>query len=66
MVITGRSVNGAFMRASMRPTLRSVIVNLGSVSHVVRGENETATIHPKGMPETLPVSRAYLHMFRQM
>lgn len=45
---------------------RSVIVNLGSVSHVTRGLNETATIHLKGRPETLPVSRAYLHLFRQM
>jgi len=45
---------------------RSVIVNLGSVSHVARGLNETATIHLKGRPETLPVSRAYVHLFRQM
>jgi DNA-binding LytR/AlgR family response regulator len=45
---------------------RSVIVNLGAVSHVTRGLNETATIHLKGRPETLPVSRAYLHLFRQM
>ncbi len=45
---------------------RSVIVNLGSVSHVTRGNNETATIHLKGRPETLPVSRAYVHLFRQM
>jgi len=45
---------------------RSVIVNLGAVSHVARGPNETATIHLKGRPETLPVSRAYVHLFRQM
>lgn len=45
---------------------RSVIVNLGSVSHIARGLNETATIHLKGRPETLPVSRAYVHLFRQM
>jgi DNA-binding LytR/AlgR family response regulator len=45
---------------------RSVIVNLGAVSHVTRGPNETATIHLKGRPETLPVSRAYVHLFRQM
>jgi len=45
---------------------RSVIVNLGSVSHVTRGLNETATIHLKGRPETLPVSRAFVHLFRQM
>jgi DNA-binding LytR/AlgR family response regulator len=45
---------------------RSVIVNLRSVSHVTRGPNETATIHLKGRPETLPVSRPYVSLFRQM
>jgi DNA-binding LytR/AlgR family response regulator len=45
---------------------RSVIVNLASISQVVRGHNETATIHLKGRPETLPVSRAYVHLFKQM
>jgi DNA-binding LytR/AlgR family response regulator len=45
---------------------RSVVVNLKSVSHVVRGENETADLHLKGRPEVLPVSRSYLHLFRQM
>ncbi|HJW50737.1 MAG TPA: LytTR family DNA-binding domain-containing protein [Burkholderiaceae bacterium] len=45
---------------------RSVVVNLGAVSHVTRGLNETADIHLKGRPEVLPVSRSYLHLFRQM
>ena len=45
---------------------RSVIVNLGSVDRVTRGPNETATIHLRGRPETLPVSRAYVQLFRQM
>jgi DNA-binding LytR/AlgR family response regulator len=45
---------------------RSAIVNLRAVSHVVRGENETATIYLKGRPESLPVSRAHLDLFRQM
>jgi DNA-binding LytR/AlgR family response regulator len=45
---------------------RSVVVNLSSVSHVVRGPNETADIHLKGRDEVLPVSRSYLHLFRQM
>lgn len=45
---------------------RSVAVNLQSISHVVRGDNETAEIHLKGRPEVLPVSRSYLHLFRQM
>lgn len=45
---------------------RSVIVNLRAISHVVRGENETGSIHLKGRREVLPVSRGYLHLFRQM
>ena len=45
---------------------RSVVVNLRAVSHVTRGTNETADIHLKGRQETLPVSRTYLHLFRQM
>jgi DNA-binding LytR/AlgR family response regulator len=45
---------------------RSVVVNLRSISHVTRGLNETADIHIKGRGEVLPVSRSYLHLFRQM
>ncbi|MEO7246065.1 MAG: LytTR family DNA-binding domain-containing protein [Rubrivivax sp.] len=45
---------------------RSVIVNLGYVTQVVRGANETADVHLRGRPERLPVSRSYLHVFRQM
>jgi DNA-binding LytR/AlgR family response regulator len=45
---------------------RSVLVNLKSIKHVVRGDNETADIHLKNRPETLRVSRTYLHLFRQM
>jgi DNA-binding LytR/AlgR family response regulator len=45
---------------------RSVVVNLSAISHVTRGTNETADIHLKGRQETLPVSRSYLHLFRQM
>ena len=45
---------------------RSVVVNLRAISHVIRGENETAAIHLKGRKEVLPVSRSYLHLFRQM
>jgi DNA-binding LytR/AlgR family response regulator len=47
-------------------THRSVIVNLGCVSEVVRGVNETADLHIRGSDEVLPVSRSYLHHFRQM
>ncbi len=47
-------------------THRSVIVNLGCVSEVVRGVNETADLHIRGSSEVLPVSRNYLYHFRQM
>jgi DNA-binding LytR/AlgR family response regulator len=45
---------------------RSVIVNLQSVARVIRGQNETAELQLKGRREVLPVSRSYLHQFRQM
>lgn len=45
---------------------RSVVVNLRSVSHVSRDENETGCIHLKDRKEVLPISRSYLHLFRQM
>lgn len=45
---------------------RSVVVNLRAINHVTRGEHETASIHLKGRDEVLPVSRSYLHLFRQM
>lgn len=45
---------------------RSVVVNLGAVSHVTRGDGDTAAIHLKNRGETLPVSRSYLHLFRTM
>lgn len=45
---------------------RSVVVNLHAVSHLTRGPNETADLHLRGRAEVLPVSRSYLHLFRQM
>jgi DNA-binding LytR/AlgR family response regulator len=45
---------------------RSAVVNLRAIDHVRRGDNETADIYLKGRPEVLPVSRNYLHLFRQM
>jgi DNA-binding LytR/AlgR family response regulator len=45
---------------------RSVVVNLKSVAHVTRNLNETADVHLKGREDVLPVSRSYLHVFRQM
>jgi len=45
---------------------RSVIVNLHQVAQVNRGPNETAEIQMKGRQESLPVSRSFVHVFRQM
>jgi len=45
---------------------RSVVVNLRAIGHVTRHDNETADIHLKGRVEVLPVSRNYVHLFRQM
>ena len=45
---------------------RSVIVALPFVTQVVRGANETADVHLRGRSEVLPVSRSWLHVFRQM
>ena len=45
---------------------RSVIVNLHRVSQVTRSLNETAELHLAGRPEVLPVSRSFVHLFRQM
>jgi DNA-binding LytR/AlgR family response regulator len=44
---------------------RSVVVNLRAIDHVQRHDNETAEIHLKGRDDVLPVSRNYLHLFRQ-
>lgn len=45
---------------------RSTIVNLRQVSQVNRGPNETAEVQLKGRKELLPVSRSFVHVFRQM
>jgi DNA-binding LytR/AlgR family response regulator len=45
---------------------RSVIVNLHEVIQVNRGFNETAELQLKGRKELLPVSRSFVHVFRQM
>lgn len=45
---------------------RSVVVNLHAIREVIRADNDTATIHLKCREETLPVSRSYLHQFKQM
>jgi DNA-binding LytR/AlgR family response regulator len=45
---------------------RSVVVNLRSIRRITRGENETADIELKGRTERLPVSRSFLHLFKEM
>jgi DNA-binding LytR/AlgR family response regulator len=45
---------------------RSVIVNLHRVVQVLRGPNDSAELQLKDRSELLPVSRSYLHLFRQM
>jgi DNA-binding LytR/AlgR family response regulator len=57
---------GQLDRTHFAQVHRSAIVNLRAISHVTRGDNETADIHLKGRAEVLPVSRTYLHLFRQM
>lgn len=47
-------------------THRAYAVNLGAISHVLRGQNETASIHLKNRDDVLPVSRTFLHHFRMM
>ncbi len=61
-----RELADALDPARFVQTHRSVIVNLGYVAEVVRGLNETATLHLRGHPDLLPVSRNYLYHFRQM
>jgi DNA-binding LytR/AlgR family response regulator len=45
---------------------RSYAVNLASVSHVQRLDNETGLAHLRGRSEPIPVSRSCLHLFRQL
>ena len=45
---------------------RATIVNTRSIAGVVRGLKDSADLKLKNRPETLIVSRAYLHLFRQM
>jgi DNA-binding LytR/AlgR family response regulator len=61
-----RELVGQLDPAQFAQVHRSVVVNLRSVAHVTRGPNETADIHLKRRTEVLPVSRTYLHLFRQM
>jgi DNA-binding LytR/AlgR family response regulator len=44
---------------------RSVVVNFKAIQHVIR-DGDTAQIHLKYCQEVLPVSRRYMHLFKQM
>jgi DNA-binding LytR/AlgR family response regulator len=57
---------GQLDRAQFAQVHRSVVVNLRAISYVKRHDNKTAEIHLKRRKEVLPVSRSYLHLFRQM
>jgi len=61
-----KQLAGQLDTAKFAQVHRSAIVNLRAISHVTRGENETASVHLKGRAEVLPVSRTFLHVFRQM
>lgn len=61
-----KEVSAQLDAAQFAQVHRSVVVNLRAIDHVVRGSNETADIHLKGRADVLPVSRNYLHLFRQM
>lgn len=45
---------------------RSVVVNIRAIAHVTKSSPETAEIHLTGRRDVLPVSRKFLHLFRQM
>ena len=45
---------------------RATIVNTRAIAGVIRGLKDSADLKLKNRPETLTVSRAYLHLFRQM
>jgi DNA-binding LytR/AlgR family response regulator len=65
-VTEAQNPNASFATAQFAQVHRSTVVNLVVISRVVRGENETATIHLEGRIEVLPVSRSLMHLFRQM
>lgn len=57
------------LAASLDPDMflqihRSVVVNIASIDHVMRGDTDTGTLYLKGRAETLPVSRNNLPRFR--
>jgi DNA-binding LytR/AlgR family response regulator len=53
-------------RSQFAQVHRSVVVNMEAIKQITRGDNETADIHLKKRRDVLPVSRSYLHLFKQM
>ena len=45
---------------------RSTVVNVHAIDSVIRDDRGNLTLRLKQRPETLPVSEAYNHLFRQM
>lgn len=45
---------------------RAVVVRLRAISHISRSDSDSADIHLKGRKDVLPVSRSFLHLFKQM
>jgi DNA-binding LytR/AlgR family response regulator len=45
---------------------RSAIVNLHQVQQFSHGNNDGGEVQIKGSGECLPVSRSFVHLFRQM
>jgi DNA-binding LytR/AlgR family response regulator len=45
---------------------RAAIVNLDHVDRFSHGPGDAGELHLKGRDERLPVSRSYVHLFRQM
>lgn len=45
---------------------RATIVNTRAIASVVRGMRDQADLKVKGRAETLTVSRAFTHLFKQM
>lgn len=81
-VVAARDANGQPIEAIIRTPLkelldgldgdefaqvhRAVIVRLAAIKHLLRHDNETATIHLHTRTESLPVSRNFISQFRQM
>lgn len=63
---TIRELADALDPESFTQVHRSVIVNLHQVAQYSHGPGDSGEVQLKGRAEKLPVSRSYLHVFRQM